>query len=874
MSQDDLVRVSTDLIVGLFLDAQRNIEAQQARILAMSPAERKRWKRREDRLGEMRASIDRELNSAMASYGSWSATDWHGIYGLGVQEAQKIVVGRFDWTQIHLGAVEAIAQETFEEVLAATEFVRDDTKRWIREMGRRTTAGTIIEGRTAEEAARDLARRGAKELDNAGDPEPISLVYKNGAKHTLGDYTQMLIRTKTAVAYNMGTINFATSQGVTRFEVFDGQDCSWPVGHGAANANGRIVTAQQAASNPIAHPGAIMGGQSFQSVGIPTEIVRSQYVGPSITITTAEGHRLTVSPDHPISTLTGWVGASRLKPGDRILADRATVETNTSSDINQQRTIDQVFDAVSKSFPTSTAIPSPDHLHNAAKFCDPEVDVIDVERLLREHGISAITERLSQKGLIVRDPHLCSFDGDGPFALTFDVDSPAASCVVCRSSQGHSFGFTTVGHAVAHGFASCHYPKSVAIESRTESRIGDSEFDCEIGQSFTAGVPSMDIFEATVIELSMGWHVGPVYDATTLGASYLTSGVLVANCRRAFGARPDLDGLAQVEEFDPSTTAEQRAAQGNAEVARARRLAARRSEREARKQRSKRNRSTTTPPVAPSPQVVSSVEAELMRRYNDEGFTFADALLEDAQTFNKRAKDAATVRSAADYAMTAIEAQNPAAVSTFLRAAANVREVQTAATSITIKKARRGYPAGSYTARYARLFLEMNRFDVVKFEKRVDKYNLAIDEFNSLPDFERTRQRAKLLPSRPTASTAAASVEDIGGTMIHELVHTIDNDVGRTLSAKAGTDGMYDQVVSIHRGQSEGYDLFAYASTKPSEAVPEITRMYFEGSGGDLTGTQISAEEWRKKYPGLADWVEENVIGAYQVAEQNGTLLR
>jgi len=131
-----------------------------------------------------------------------------------------------------------------------------------------------------------------------------------------------------------------------------------------------------------------------------------------------------------------------------------------------------------------------------------------------------------------------------------------------------------------------------------------------------------------------------------------------------------------------------------------------------------------------------------------------------------------------------------------------------------------------------------------------------------------------------------ASVDELEEVLVHELGHALDMDaaVGDQtfgLAQRFRDDGMLGEwqkaywngdvtevspgVFKPNRGATrEG--AFAYGTTKPEEAVAEAFRMYFTGNidsvgyDGVISATRMTAEEWRERYPQLAQWIE-NVLG-------------
>ncbi|MFI8930585.1 hypothetical protein ACIG3E_23260 [Streptomyces sp. NPDC053474] len=60
--------------------------------------------------------------------------------------------------------------------------------------------------------------------------------------------------TKSAVAYNAGTLNRARQAGVRQVEVFDGGDCGWTSHQDPDKATGTLRSVEEAAERPISHP--------------------------------------------------------------------------------------------------------------------------------------------------------------------------------------------------------------------------------------------------------------------------------------------------------------------------------------------------------------------------------------------------------------------------------------------------------------------------------------------------------------------------------------------------------------------------------------------------------------------------------------------
>jgi hypothetical protein len=240
----ELDRLAEEL-ARVYRAAWDEILAEQEAILA-DPA---RWRRRA-RLAEMERSVAALTREADAQAARWVAERFGFAYGLGAEHAAAVVDAPFTWARPHLEAVTRMAADTFGDLLAATTNVRATTKRFLREVSRsRALAGAVI-GRTPRQMAAEVARIAAEAGIHA-------VTYANGARVGLGPYAEMVIRTKTGVAYNAGTIGHATAAGTRYFECFDGSACGLVTHEDAEKPNGRVYDADTAASHSLSHPNCI-----------------------------------------------------------------------------------------------------------------------------------------------------------------------------------------------------------------------------------------------------------------------------------------------------------------------------------------------------------------------------------------------------------------------------------------------------------------------------------------------------------------------------------------------------------------------------------------------------------------------------------------
>lgn len=177
----------------------------------------------------------------------WVASALPQVYGLGGLVGASQAGGQFTWTAVHREAVQLLVDDTFNDLLAATRHVARTTKQLVRAVVRDEALQKAIEGKSPFEAAREVRR--ILEANNIS-----AVVYKDGSKHGLAEYSRMVMRTKTATAYNQGTINGAAHEGVQWWQAFDGPECGWTFHEDPTPASGRMVMKDEALEFVISHP--------------------------------------------------------------------------------------------------------------------------------------------------------------------------------------------------------------------------------------------------------------------------------------------------------------------------------------------------------------------------------------------------------------------------------------------------------------------------------------------------------------------------------------------------------------------------------------------------------------------------------------------
>ena len=280
-----------------------------------------------------------------------------------------------------------------------------------------------------------------------------------------------------------------------------------PIGPGL-----RVPTVAEARRNGFQHPNAILGdGQLLDTLGGVYNGVRARYEGPAVHLTTASGVRLSVSPNHPVLTRSGWKAAEAVEQGDylyRTVGRKNVVVPHfgipDEEDLhNVEAPVEEVFGALSQSGSCSRVPSAGNHLHNDGRFCKGEIDVVTTDYPLLFVGDTGVVENPSESNLI--RPDVDSLRGTGVGAL--------------------DLGLKTVGgsRSIAGALANVDTPTAEAAAQRG---LADTENVCEV----LAGLPRR-VAADEVVKVERDWFQGFAYDFQTESAAYAIGGIVVHNCR-------------------------------------------------------------------------------------------------------------------------------------------------------------------------------------------------------------------------------------------------------------------------------------------------------------------------------------------------------
>jgi hypothetical protein len=224
---------------------------------------------------------------------------------------------------------------------------------------------------------------------------------------------------------------------------------------------------------------------------------RSSYDGPIITIQTASGKRLTVTPNHPILTRNGYVPAHTIKHGDNLVSTRGTqilprTVGSSGSKLNVDYSpalIEEIFSSLLRRRNiTAKMMPTPVHFHGDGRFMNGDIDIVNADRFLGDSTYTLTDEpriqhKIGSAGKLKRS--LSSLGS--AFHRIYGRGFPASG-VMAMSSNGGTLSWSHPLIGMSQGFAIASDRYSRQNQGAAKAARTDTEYFTEINQSLALSI--------------------------------------------------------------------------------------------------------------------------------------------------------------------------------------------------------------------------------------------------------------------------------------------------------------------------------------------------------------------------------------------------
>lgn len=210
--------------------------------------------------------------------------------------------------------------------------------------------------------------------------------------------------------------------------------------------------------------------------GLPLAVTRHWYEGLVAEITTAGGHKLTGTPNHPVLTDAGWKALGELEEGDNVICRGGTERVSRGDpDVNYVKsTLGELFDAGAVQSGVYRVAAVDVNFHGDRPTHDVDVAVLDWE--LRNGTKPALNQHLGQIGLQLPGPGFGMGEPDGAARKIIDATSPASHGFVSGLGQLGSLDGIGMLHSEPHGFGSIAGDDACILEAECDfPAISDAE---------------------------------------------------------------------------------------------------------------------------------------------------------------------------------------------------------------------------------------------------------------------------------------------------------------------------------------------------------------------------------------------------------------
>jgi hypothetical protein len=332
---------------------------------------------------------------------------------------QKAELAR-DWAKLNERAVKELVESTADG---------EPLGRWLRELGPETRA-----------AVEEKIERAVVESVNVGDlAEKLTREVDMSQRRALMVTRESSFGVQRRASEQQYRENRRLLRGKMRIEKIDEKTCRACLAH-----HGTIYPVDALVPR---HVNCVVEGTRVRATGV-VAAMRREYSGRVVELETMSGHRITVTPNHPLLTPKGWIAAGHLNEGDYLILDASSygVTDGVDDGENVPPRVEEVVAALDVARGVVTVeMPSaaPDFHGDGI---DSQVNVVWADCQLGDRVHSALSEKFGDRILMnasVRASVLASGSRFDPF---FKGDYTASSSVM--SSGGDLIALS--------GSHSCH----------------------------------------------------------------------------------------------------------------------------------------------------------------------------------------------------------------------------------------------------------------------------------------------------------------------------------------------------------------------------------------------------------------------------------
>jgi hypothetical protein len=297
----------------------------------------------------------------------------------------------------------------------------------------------------------------------------------------------------------------------------------------------------------------VCASTEIQPLGSLSKVYIRKYSGELVTIRTAAGHELVITPNHPVLTLRGWLPAHEITPQDKVACPvfDESMMIEGDKDVAMPPFASEIGDTFLDPARSTISIQrsSAEQFHGDGMVGEEKVYVVDVDASLRDRIDIGVPESIKQ--ILLRGVHLSSFFPDAsllqdllstglPADMTSQInltlfEKSVDLGVATTDNRGDISGLMSGLEQGQDSFldgdvafaAPARLQEAVLDQSGCYSGRAETEGAPDRGSAFPSSITFKDI-------VSVGRDSGhniPVYNFETSLGMYIADGIIVKNCR-------------------------------------------------------------------------------------------------------------------------------------------------------------------------------------------------------------------------------------------------------------------------------------------------------------------------------------------------------
>lgn len=276
------------------------------------------------------------------------------------------------------------------------------------------------------------------------------------------------------------------------------------------------------------------------------KLIRSEYLGDIVEISTSYGTRLRVTPNHIVLTARGWVRAKNLVKGDYVICDCRNVGNRTHAEPTDDDcavSVEQLFASVIKAGGgASSTVPATSIDLKGDVIPNSKIDIVNVDGELRNKLDPSFRQCISDSDFVwTSEPLEGMLTRQSTMALLFmGIGLSSDGLMSVSGVLGALFGSETT---------KCKLPRFRNV-SDYNARLNKTLLDGFAGDPVMIG----ELLDALagfitadeIIDVNFSFYSGHVYDTSCSSTVYNSNGIISSNCLCHVASYMDRDELERI----------------------------------------------------------------------------------------------------------------------------------------------------------------------------------------------------------------------------------------------------------------------------------------------------------------------------------------